>query len=617
MKILTLHSDYIKFQAKKKAIKNAEPSDQNLKQIKECLVVLTAVESTDEKNIEWSANKLTEEIKDIARQVKTGNIVLYPYAHLSSKLAKPDNALKILKLTEKKLKPLNVTRAPFGYYKSFEVKCKGHPLSELSREFSPEKKQEESEALQAEKKLVSHWYILDEKGKLTEASKFNFKKYTNLKKFANYEEEKVRAVKQEPPHVKIMKKLQLADYEPASDPGNFRFYPKGRLIKSLLEEFVNNKVRDYGGLEVETPIMYDMEHPTLKRYLQKFPARQYNIESDKKTFFLRFAACFGQFLMAHDAIISYKHLPLKLYELTRYSFRREQRGELTGLRRLRAFTMPDVHCFCEDLKQAIEELKIRLDLCIDVTEKIGFSKDDYEIGIRTTRNFYNEHKEIFNLIVKKLKKPVLIEMWDERKFYFVFKYEFNFVDSMDKASALSTDQIDVENGERYNINFINEEGKKQHPLILHCSPSGSIERVIYALLEKIYKEEKNTPPTLPLWLSPTQVRIIPVSVDKHLKQVEKLQKEFTQNNIRADIDDTSETISKRIRNSELEWVPYTIVIGDKELKSKKINVRIKKENKQKQIEIKKFIKEIKDQTKDMPYKQLPLNVYLSKRPSFI
>src|SRR3989344_7544813 len=137
MKILSLHCDYIRFQPKKKAIKDAEQVSDKETEVKECLVILAAVEKPDEKNIEEISNKLSKEIKEIASQVKTKNIVLYPYAHLSSNLANPQKALEILKTTEKLLsKDFKVTRAPFGYYKSFEIRCKGHPLSELSREFS-------------------------------------------------------------------------------------------------------------------------------------------------------------------------------------------------------------------------------------------------------------------------------------------------------------------------------------------------------------------------------------------------------------------------------------------------------------------------------------------------
>ena len=293
-----------------------------------------------------------------------------------------------------------------------------------------------------------------------------------------------------------MKSLEIADYEPASDAGNMRFYPKGRLMKSLLEEYVTERVIDYGGMEVETPIMYDMDHPTLSKYLARFPARQYQIESDKRKFFLRFAACFGQFLMAHDATISYKDLPLKLYELTRYSFRREQSGELTGLRRLRAFTMPDVHAMVSDMDMAMDEFVIRYNLCLSVLDNIGITTDDIEMALRTTKDFYEKNKAFMVGLAKKFGKPVLLEMWDERIFYFILKYEFNFVDTSDKASALSTDQIDIENGERYDITFTDKDGVRKHPYILHCSPSGAIERVIYALLEKeAIKISKGQKPT--------------------------------------------------------------------------------------------------------------------------
>ena len=173
-----------------------------------------------------------------------------------------------------------------------------------------------------------------------------------------------------------MKKMSIADYEPASDLGNMRFYPKGRLMKSLIEQYVTKKVMEYGGIEVETPIMYDSKHPSMKSYFNRFPARQYNITSDNKQLFLRFAACFGQFLMAKDFQISYKHLPFKVFELTRYSFRNEKSGELVGLRRLRAFSMPDCHAFCRDLNQAKEEFLKRLELSITVINELGLSMDD-------------------------------------------------------------------------------------------------------------------------------------------------------------------------------------------------------------------------------------------------
>lgn len=617
MKILTIHSDFIQVELKSKAIETAEEGEKGETETGEnVLVVFTAVEKNDEKNKENVVEQTVTEIQKIFEKVNAEEILIYPYAHLSSDLAGSSVAKGVLSKIYKGLKDkdLPTKKVAFGWYKAFELSCKGHPLSELSREITGEKK--ESEALEKEEEVKSYWHILTPEGELVPVDEFDFSEHENLKKFAEYEMEGSRKVKEEPPHVKLMRELELADYEPASDSGNLRYYPKGRLIKSLLEKYVTDRVIDYGGVEVETPIMYDVNHPTLSKYLQRFPARQYRIESDKKEFFLRFSACFGQFLIAHDATISYKNLPLKLYELTRYSFRKEQKGELTGLRRLRAFTMPDVHAICRNLDQAIGEYKTRYKLCLDVLNRIGLSKDDFELGIRVTKDFYENNKELVTYLVKKLGKPALVEVWDNRFFYFTLKYEFNFVDNLDKASSLSTDQIDVENGERYNITFKDKDGKDKHPLILHCSPSGAIERVMYALLEKSAKEKKRGEfPILPLWLAPTQVRLCTVS-DEYIEYSKTVAETLERENIRVDIDDRVESVSRKVRDSEMEWIPYTLVIGGEEKASGKFVVRKRETGEEVKMELEDLIEEIKGKIKDYPYQALPLPKLVSKRPKF-
>jgi len=623
MKLLLIHSDYIEYEVKDKAIKNPEETDKKHERLEDALTAFTAVEKIDEKSPKNAVNQTVSEIESTANKLNVKNIMVYPYAHLSSNLANPQKAQEILIKIELELKDknFNVKRSPFGWYKAFKISCKGHPLSELSREIIPG--EEETESLKKERKLDSNWYILTEDGTLQEIDKFDFTNHENLRKFSFYEKEKSREVKQEPPHVKLMQKLEIADYEPASDGGNMRYYPKGRFIKKLIEEYVTNKVVEYGGLEVETPIMYDMDHPTLSKYLQRFPARQYQIESDKRKFFLRFAACFGQFLMAHDSTISYKNLPLKIYELTRYSFRREQSGELTGLRRLRAFTMPDVHALVSDLPMAMDEFKIRFNLSLNVLNNIGIEIDDIEMALRVTKDFYEKNKDFLTDLVKKLGKPVLLEMWDERIFYFILKYEFNFVDVSEKASALSTDQIDIENGERYDIKFTDKDGTLKHPLILHCSPSGAIERVIYALLEKeAIRMNKGEKPMLPLWLSPTQIRFIPVNTD-FVKTCEEFIEEFKEKSqyihIRADIDDREESVSRKIRDAEKEWIPIIIVVGEKEKDSMIFSPRFRLESigdSDKNYSLSDIRNKIIENTQGFPQKPIPISIKLSDRPRF-
>jgi threonyl-tRNA synthetase len=618
MRILQLHSNFIEYKPVKKEAAIVEEAEKKVKRLEEVVVLFTSVEEGDNKAV---AEKAIDEIKNSLKRLKANRILIYPYAHLSSNLAKPRGALSLLKVMEKHAKDAGIEtyRTPFGWCKQFSLSIKGHPLAEQLHIISPMEKEKEekvSKAIKAEEKLKSYWFILQPDGKMTPVEKFDFKDHEMLEKLARYEISKVRAVQQIPPHIKLMKKLEIADYEPGSDPGNFRWPPKGRLIKALLEQYVTQKVAEYGAMEVETPVMYDFDHPSLASYLDRFPARQYLVKSEDKDLFLRFSACFGQFLMVHDTQISYRQLPLRIYELTRYSFRREKSGELVGLRRLRAFTMPDCHALCADLKQAKEEFLRRFDLCTKIMEALGFGKGDYELAIRFTRDFYEKNKDFVVSLVKRFGKPALIEMWDERFFYFVLKWEFNFVDNLDKASALSTDQIDIENAERYDMTYIDEKGEKKHPLILHCSPSGAIERCIYAMLEKAYREQlKGGVPTLPLWLAPVQVRVIPVS-DSFLDEADKIADEIEKNCIRVDVDDRALTLPKKVREAETEWISYILVVGQKEIDSGVLPVRDREARKIRKMRLQQLVGMIKEKTRDKPFQPLTLPRHLSKRPQF-
>jgi len=620
LRILQLHSNFIEYEVVEKEIALAEEPEKKQDRLEELAVLFTAVEEGDTADV---AKKAMENTKASLDKLKVNRILIYPYAHLSNNLAKPADALKLIKEMEKLGKELGLEtyRTPFGWCKKFSVSIKGHPLAEHLRVVSSESAEEEvvCEALKAEEKLKSSWYILQPDGEMIPVREFRFKGCKGLEKLCKYEIKKVRAVQQVPPHVSLMKRLEIADYEPGSDPGNLRWYPKGRLVKSLIERYVTERVIEYGGMEVETPIMYDIEHPAIAHYLQRFPARQYLLCSDKRDFFLRFSACFGQFLMVHDAQFSYRQLPLRIYELTKYSFRREKSGELTGLRRLRCFTMPDCHALVADLDQAKEEFLVRFKLSKEILENgLELSKEsDYELAIRVTKEFYEENKDFVLSMVKLFGKPVLVEMWEERFFYFVLKWEFNFVDNLNKASALSTDQIDIENARHYDMTYVDENGEKQYPLVLHCSPSGAIERDVYALLEKAHRESlKGKAPIFPLWLAPTQVRIVPVS-ERFLGDAEKLMKQIESSSIRVDVDDRPLSLGKKVRAAEKEWVNYVIVIGEKELGSDLLPVRDRKAGKKaREMKLQELINEIKAETADKPFKPLALPKLLSKRPQF-
>ncbi|MGZ7070781.1 MAG: threonine--tRNA ligase, partial [Methanobacterium sp.] len=386
MRILLIHSDYLKYKTKSKT-KIAEKIDDTKKEgeFENALVVFTAVEKEDERDMDTVVENAVNEIKDVYGKVGAKIVAIYPYAHLSSSLSSPEAAKKVLANMESGLdeKGINVKRIPFGWYKSFEVSCKGHPLSELSRTITADKKQiEATNVIKKSESKKSEFYIIDKK-EIIKTEEFNFHK-NDLKKLVDYELGKMKSSGEEPPHVKLMREKKLADYEPSADIGHLRWYPKGRLIRDLLSDYVYNLVTERGAMPVETPIMYDLSDDAIRVHAEKFGERQYRMGTKNKELMLRYACCFGAFRILSDSFLTWKNLPIGIYELSTYSFRLEKKGEVVGLKRLRGFTMPDLHTVCTNLNQAMEEFDGQITMC----KQTGTDLDvNYEVIMRTTKDF--------------------------------------------------------------------------------------------------------------------------------------------------------------------------------------------------------------------------------------
>ncbi|MFX1514796.1 MAG: threonine--tRNA ligase [Promethearchaeota archaeon] len=610
MQLLLIHSDGFSWKVNEKAVSNPEKiTDQVMGEYTtkdSVMIVFIGVEINDTENTPSLIEKTVLEVQQALLDVKETNIIIYPWVHLVKNApAKPPDALSILQSfhtqLEEKFPDFHILRAPFGYYKGFSLHCKGHALAERSKEITSGDRLSESTvevttAIQAEDEARSQFYILTQSGDLVSHKDFKYEDLQNFHTFVHYETAKDRSVSSPPKHVELMKQLELVDYEEGSDAGNFRILPRGYIVKSLIESHVQEMAIKYGAMVVQTPLMYSYEHPSLKKYLTRFPARQYVVKSGQKDFFLRFSACFGQFLALSDSIISYRQLPLKIFELSQ-SFRREQRGELAGIRRLRAFTMPDLHTAAKDMSMAKQEFESQFLLALQYMNDIEVN---FETAFRMTTSFYEENKDWILSMINKLDNPILIELFATRYAYFILKFEFNIVDAQKKAAALSTVQIDVENSERFNIKYINDEGQEEYPLLLHCSLSGSTERVIYGILEEqISQMQKGIKPQIPLWLSPTQVRVLPVSGECIPYSV-KIAEELEQNDIRVEIDDRDLSLAKKIRAAEKLWIPLIFVIGEKEINQEKVTVRYRKKKKQEFQMLKEIIKYIKKHTAEKP-----------------
>ncbi|PTD93853.1 threonine--tRNA ligase [archaeon SCG-AAA382B04] len=615
MKLLLLHANHFKYEVTDKT-PVAEDIDNDLKkkEMGEGLVVFLTVESNDELDIDYAIESGAKNIKEVSKKVNTKKVMLYPYAHLSSDLGSKEAAIKILDGVENELEKndFDVERSAFGWYKSFEIETKGHPLSELSREIDVSEKEEEEEE---EREIESDFYYIKPNGEELEVE-LN-EKWVNknvqdeaMKSYIFSEEIKGQP-SEEPPSIDSMRRLEIADYEEASDPGNFKFYPKGNLIANLLEDWSKEiAVNRFGAMEIETPLIYDWSQPDIREQGKSFHERHYRVfpPDKEKKLVLRFAGDFGLFRMLKNSIISYKNLPLRIYELSK-SFRYENRGELTGLKRTRAFTMPDIHSFTKNLSEGWKEYQKLYKEYDDLAKE---TEIEYAVVFRVVEEFYEENKDKIKEMLSYSNKPGFIEVLSERKHYWVVKHEFQGIDSTKGNSQLSTVQLDVEDAERYGITYTTKKGEEQGCIICHSS-IGSIERWIYEIIENAHRMKK---PKLPTWLTPTQARILPVS-EQNESYAEEIGNKLKEKQIRVDIDDSEKNLGKKIRKAEKEWIPYIVVVGDREEKNNSINVRRREKDDEIEMKAEELIENINDETQNMPYRELPLPTLLSKRPKFV
>jgi threonyl-tRNA synthetase len=609
MRLLLIHADHVEYQARTQTpfAESGIPLENSLE---EGLVAFCAVESGDEEDPHSVAERGSQEIADTAGKLKVDRIMLYPYAHLSSDLASPAIAKQVLSLMADSLQNsgFTVQRAPFGWYKAFTLSCKGHPLSELSKTITPE----EGAKREGKREVTHEWFVLTPGGERKDASL-----YMDDSPFGNLVKKELGAALPaggEPIHVELMRGKELVDYEPRSDVGHLRWMPRGKLIRDLLADYVLCNVLAYGAHPVETPVMYDLDDQAICEHAAKFGERQYRFRSGSRDMMLRFAACFGMFSLMHDMHISPNDLPLKMYELSTYSFRHEQKGEVIGLKRLRAFTMPDMHTLCTDMDEAL--------LCFEEQLRMGWqSGKDLETGLvgvfRCTTDFYDQHSDWVQKMVTVSGVPLLVEILSERIHYWVAKVDLAAIDGQGRPIENPTVQIDVESAVRFDISYIKGDRKIQPP-ILHCSPTGSIERVICALLEGTAHQEI---PRLPCWLSPTQVRIIPVAA-RHVTRAEQICGQLNARSIRADLDDRDESVNKKIRQAGMDWVPFVAVIGDREMDEHFLTVTIRGRSQvnkphKEEMDLDRLAALVKEETAGKPYRPLYTAMRLSRKVHYI
>ncbi len=624
MRLLLLHSNKLEYKATKKALKDIEISGEMERKVGQCLVVFWTAEETDT-NAEKIAENSFQEIKKVAEQVNEKTIVLYPYVHLlfGSKPASKGTALEIEKKLEEKLKKeFEFYKAPFGYYKSFGIECKGHPLAELSRVVTAEKEVEKKEKKGSE---FTRFVLADADGKTYEITEKNWKdcdifksednKIKILRQFVKNELEG-KEKKGEPKHIELMRKLELVDYCDVSDSGHFKWYPKGCLIQDLILDYAYQLAREWGAVKMKNPLLIRSDHNEVGQLMNEFHERDYWVMGGKDKFLLRYASDPLGFPFMQKINFSYKQSPLKVYEEAT-CFRREQKGELSGLQRVRNFLMTDMHAACSSVEEAKKEFVYLCDKFAGLMDDV-IANGRWVLGWEGTVDFYEENKEWLIDINKKMKVPAFFKLMPEMSHYYAIKNEYQTISEQGANIQVSTVQWDVKDGERFGIGYIDEKGtKKNCPVILHASSFGSIERTIASLLENcvITQKEECKNPILPLWLSPSQVRLCPVS-DQYIDFANELADKLEKDNIRVEVDDRTESVQKKVRDAEVDWVPMSIVLGEKEMNGE-LPVRFRESREVKKMNYEDLIAYVRKETEGMPFRPLPIQREVSKQITFV
>ncbi len=611
MRTLYIHADYMEYDLKKQTPVAEEASeDQKHSRMEEVLVAFITVEEQDQGKIGAVAKQAALDLEKTSQQVGAERVMLYPYAHLSPSLSDPETGKQMMRKMESLLaeKGMEVKRAAFGWYKAFRISCKGHPLSELSREITGE---EETEAPEGEESFL----VLTPEGK--EFAPEDFQGGTEcFQVMLEKEALKVEAGStSEPDYLRLCRKFGI-QWEAMSDSGHMAFNPIGALMFDLIADYSTAVVNDLDlpMYTVKGTNMFSMDEAPVREHAELFGDRLYTIETDKRKFIMRYAACHQQFAMMRNWNVSYKNLPFGAFEVAD-SYRLEQSGETMLCFRTRRLNMPDLHVVCEDINNAEDWFK-RLDSRI-FSEARELERD-YEMLINvSSEEAYETHKDMIMDILEREDKPALIHFYPEGiNYYWTVNIEYHILDDLKREREIGTVQIDVGNAERFGITYIDENGNKVYPVILHSAIIGTIERYLYMLLDTaVQMESEGTVGYLPTWITPEQVRLVTVS-DDHIDFADGMADMIEKSGVRVGVDDRSETVGKKVREAKQDWVSYMIVLGDDELQSETLNVYVRKEDQNVEMTLDDLLGRIDEETEGKPFRKMYLPRELSNRIDF-
>lgn len=397
-------------------------------------------------------------------------------------------------------------------------------------------------------------------------------------------------------HKKLGKELGLFTFSPLVGPGLPLFTPKGATMKKLLTDFSEDLKEEAGYVPIHTPHIAKKALYKTSGHLEKFGDDVFYVKGADSEFVLKPMNCPHHTQIYASQSRSYRDLPLLFYE-TATVYRDEQAGELSGLTRVRSITMDDSHAFCREdqIENVINNL---IKGILKVVEAFNLSDYRIDLSLRNEENkkaylgddetWENAQKEMESILKKNKVKYEIAE--GEAAFYGP-KMDLIVSDSLDREWQISTIQLDLNMPSRFKLEYTDKNGNKKTPIMIHSAFLGSLERFMGIIIEHFAG-------AFPVWLSPTQVWVVPVG-DKFNKYGQEIIEKLKENNIRVELRDEAESLGKKIRNGELQRIPYLLIVGEKEKKSKNVSVRDREKGDIGSQKIDKFIEKIKKEIENL------------------
>jgi threonyl-tRNA synthetase len=385
-------------------------------------------------------------------------------------------------------------------------------------------------------------------------------------------------------HRKLGKKMGLFHFSPTA-PGMPFWHPKGVIIWNELLKFWRKVQAKYDYQEVKAPELLSVNVFKQSGHWDHYKDYMFFTEWDKnEKYALKPMDCPGEIEIYRYGIKSYRHLPLRFAEIG-LVHRKEKKGELNGLFRVAHITQDDAHIFATE-----DQIQKEVSLVIKLTQEIYRPfKLNYDIYLSTRPADFMGNIKSWDKAEKSLKKAlrankIPFEIKEGEGAFYGPKIDYNLKDALGRTWQCATIQLDFFMPEKFNLKYIDKNGKERKPVIIHRTIMGALERFIGILIEHYAG-------AFPVWLSPIQVVIIPIA-SRHLRYGQSIIKKLKEENIRIKLDNRSETVQAKIRDAELEKIPFMLILGDKEMKKKKVSVRQRSKGNLGQMTLKKFVEKL-------------------------